>query len=60
MVREMGIPIAGFGDHGESKGLYILDPDGIEIELAVYAPDHKDTPLEQLLAQDLGEAVRAG
>ena len=59
MVNEMGIRIAGFGDHGESKGLYILDPDGIEIELSAYAPEHKDTPLEQLLTQVTGEAVRA-
>ena len=60
LANEMGIRIAGFGDHGESKGLYILDPDGIEIELSAFAPEHKDTPLQELLAQGSGEAVRAG
>ncbi len=60
LAKEMGISIAGFGDHGESKGLYILDPDGIEIEIFAYAPEHKDTPLQELLAQGSGEAVRAG
>ena len=56
----MGGRLAGFGDHGVSKGLYVLDPDGIEIELSAFAPEHKDTPLEELLAQGSGEAVRAG
>jgi len=60
MVKEMGIRIAGFGDHGESKGLYVLDPDGIEIELSAFAPEHKDTPLEKLLAQTSGETVSVG
>ncbi len=60
MVKEMGIRIAGFGDHGESKGLYVLDPDGIEIELSAFAPEHKDTPLEELLAQTSGETVNVG
>ena len=60
LANEMGIRIAGFGDHGESKGLYILDPDGIEIELSAFAPEHKDTPLEELLAQGSGEPVTAG
>ena len=60
MVNELGVRIAGFGDHGENKGLYVLDPDGIEIELSAFAPEHKDTPLEELLAQSSGEAVKAG
>ncbi len=60
MVNEMGIRIAGFGDHGESKGLYILDPDGIEIELSAFAPEHQDTPLEELLTRTTGETVKAG
>ena len=50
MAREMGVRIAGYGDHGEIKGLYVLDPDGIEIELYAEAPELKDTPLEQVLA----------
>ena len=49
MAREMGVRIAGYGDHGEIKGLYVLDPDGIEIELYAEAPELKDTPLEQVL-----------
>ena len=49
LADEKGIRIAGFGDHGETKGLYVYDPDGIEIELYAHAPDHKETPLEELL-----------
>lgn len=59
LVNEMGIRIAGYGDHGETKGLYVLDPDGIEIELCAYAPECKDTPLEELLAQTSGQTVNA-
>lgn len=51
LVNEMGIRIAGYGDHGDTKGLYVLDPDGIEIELYAHSPQHRDTPLEELLAQ---------
>ena len=51
LTQEMGIEIAGFGDHGETKGLYVRDPDGIEIELCAFAPEYKDPPLEQLLTQ---------
>ncbi len=60
LTQEMGIEIAGYGDHGEIKGLYILDPDGLEIELCTFAPECKDTPLEQLLKQSAGEPVTAG
>ena len=56
LVKERNITIAGFGDHGDIKGLYVLDPDGIEIELYALAPEHKDTPLEQILT----EAVAIG
>ena len=59
LAKELGVKIAGFGDHGEIKGLYVLDPDGIEIELCVFAPEYKDTPLEQLLTQASGEPVTA-
>ena len=41
--------IAGFGDHGVTKGLYIRDPDGIEIELFVEAPEFEKTPLQEIL-----------
>ena len=60
LTQELGVRIAGFGDHGESKGLYILDPDGIEIELSAFAPELKATPLQELLTQGSEEAVRAG
>ena len=49
VVVDNKVEIAGFGDHGETKGLYIRDPDGIEIELFVIAPKFKDTPLEEIL-----------
>ena len=57
LTQELGVEIAGFGDHGEIKGLYVRDPDGIEIELCAFAPEYKNTPLEQLLTQ--GEPVKA-
>ena len=57
LTQELGVEIAGFGDHGEIKGLYVRDPDGIEIELCAFAPEYKDTPLEQLLTQ--GEPGKA-
>lgn len=41
LLREKGVPIVGAMDHGISKGLYFLDPDGNEIE--VYA----DNPREE-------------
>src|SRR3990172_2481302 len=37
-LREAGVPIVGTGDHGVSKGIYILDPDGIEIEITYEVP----------------------
>ena len=60
LAKEMGVRIAGYGDHGEIKGLYVLDPDGIEIELCTFVPELKDTPLEELLTQASGEPVTAG
>ncbi len=50
VVLENNVEIAGYGDHGDVKGLYIRDPDGIEIELFVAAPDYEGTPLEEILA----------
>ena len=55
VVVDKGVRIAGFGDHGDTKGLYILDPDGIEIELYAVAPDYEGTPLEEILTQAPGE-----
>lgn len=49
VVQEKGVRVAGFGDHGDTKGLYILDPDGIEIELYALAPEYKETSLEEIL-----------
>lgn len=49
VVQEKGVPVAGFGDHGDTKGLYILDPDGIEIELYALAPEYRETSLEEIL-----------
>ena len=37
-LREAGVPIVGTGDHGVSKGIYIRDPDGIEIEITYDVP----------------------
>jgi catechol-2,3-dioxygenase len=37
-LQEAGVPIVGTGDHGVSKGIYITDPDGIEIEITYELP----------------------
>jgi catechol-2,3-dioxygenase len=37
-LREAGVPIVGSADHGVSKGVYLLDPDGIEIEITYEVP----------------------
>ena len=50
VVLDNNVEIAGYGDHGDVKGLYIHDPDGIEIELFVAAPEYEGTPLEEILA----------
>ena len=49
VVQDKGVQVAGFGDHGITKGLYILDPDGIEIELYAVAPEFEGTPLQEIL-----------
>ena len=49
VVLDDNVDIAGFGDHGVTKGLYIRDPDGIEIELFVLAPEFESTPLQEIL-----------
>ena len=59
-VKDAGVRIAGYGDHGDTKGLYILDPDGNEIELYAEAPEHESTPLEELLTKGVGQPARAG
>ena len=49
VVLDNKVEIAGFGDHGVTKGLYIRDPDGIEIELFVDAAEFEKTPLQEIL-----------
>ena len=49
VVLDYKVDIVGFGDHGETKGLYIRDPDGIEIELFTNAPEFEKTPLKENL-----------
>lgn len=34
-LQEAGVPIVGASDHGVSHSLYILDPDGNEVELYI-------------------------
>ena len=60
VLNQEGVKIAGFGDHGDTKGLYLLDPDGIEIELYAIAPEHEQTPLEEIVNQALGEKATVG
>ena len=40
-LQEAGVPIVGSADHGVSKGIYILDPDGIEIEITCEVPPER-------------------
>ena len=60
VVLDNNVEIAGFGDHGETKGLYIRDPDGIEIELFVAAPEFEKTPLEEILTGASRQGAAAG
>lgn len=43
-LREAGVTIVGTGDHGVSKGIYILDPDGIQIEITYEVPRNEWPP----------------
>ena len=43
-LREAGVTIVGTGDHGVSKGIYILDPDGIQIEITYEVPPDQWPP----------------
>lgn len=45
-LREAGTPVVGMSDHTVSHSLYILDPDGNEIELFIDVPgvDWKSNP----------------
>lgn len=53
-VVENNVKIAGYGDHGDTKGLYIFDPDGNEIELYALAPGSEDLKLESMLKDGIG------
>jgi catechol-2,3-dioxygenase len=59
VVLDNKVDVAGFGNHGETKGLYIRDPDGIEIELYAYAPEFEKTPLEEILTGGSREVATA-
>ncbi len=37
-LREAGVAVLGTADHGVSKGIYLRDPDGIEIEICYEVP----------------------
>jgi catechol-2,3-dioxygenase len=37
-LQEMGAKVVGAGDHGVTHSLYILDPDGNEVELYIDVP----------------------
>jgi catechol-2,3-dioxygenase len=43
-LRDAGVTIVGTGDHGVSKGIYILDPDGIQIEITYEVPQDQWPP----------------
>lgn len=44
-LREKNVPIVGTGDHGVTHSIYILDPDGNELELyADVSDDWKTDP----------------
>ena len=53
-VVDNDVRIAGYGDHGDTKGLYIFDPDGNEIELYALAPGSEDMKLESMLKDGIG------
>lgn len=50
-VVDNEVRIAGFGDHGDIKGLYIFDPDDNEIELYALVPGSEDMKLESMLKE---------
>ena len=59
-VKEKNIEIERVSDHGHAIGIYIRDPDGIEIELFVDAPDYEKTPLEEILTGGSLQGTTAG
>ncbi len=63
-LQEKEVKIAGMGDHGQTKSLYFLDPDGNEIEVYCDSQEHEKDSLEQLFTEtkplDLGKPAKAG
>ena len=55
LVLDNRVRIAGYGDHGDTKGLYILDPDGNEVELYALVPGSESLSLESLLKEGMRE-----
>ena len=55
LVVDNRVRIAGYGDHGDTKGLYILDPDGNEVELYALVPESESLSLESLLKEGMRE-----
>jgi catechol-2,3-dioxygenase len=51
-LREAGVPITGMSDHGVSHSVYILDPDGNDLEL--YIDVHPELWRDRPLAQVMG------
>jgi catechol-2,3-dioxygenase len=49
-LQEAGVPIVGMGDHGVSKGIYVTDPDGIEIEITYELPQDQWPAGEDIFA----------
>ncbi|HYA35422.1 MAG TPA: VOC family protein [Candidatus Binataceae bacterium] len=47
-LREAGVPIVGMSDHGVTHSVYLLDPDGNEIEIYidVQPPVWRENPAE--------------
>ena len=50
-LNKKGVKIAGMGDHGVTKSLYFLDPDGNEIEVYCDAPEYQNRKLDQLFTK---------
>lgn len=54
-VVDNSVRIAGYGDHGDTKGLYIFDPDGNEVELYAFVLGSEDMKLESMLKDGTGK-----
>ena len=60
VVVDNGVGIAGYGDHGDVKGLYILQHAAFEIELYAEAPEYENTPLEEIPTGGARQAAVTG